>query len=117
MGFIEKYFILRSKLEGVTCSKRLLVKRLGRKNPSNCLVSRQEIVLLFMEISILFRQLYCAQAGKFEYWLVSSEICRFRTVNSALSHSGCRTDFFSKTVGALSIDGIYTLSSLSVTLK
>ena len=76
-----------------------------------------------MEISVLFRQLYCAQADKSEYWWFHPKFAVFERVNSALSHSGCRTRvkalFFSKTVGALglSIGGIYTLSSPSVTLK
>ena len=63
-------FILRPKIDGVTLlsSRRLLVKRLGRKDLSYCLVNRQEIVLFFMEISILFRQLFCAQVEKSEYW-------------------------------------------------
>ena len=63
-------FILGPKIDGVTLlsSRRLLVKRLGRKDPSYCLVNKQEIVLLFMKISILFRQLFCPQVEKSEYW-------------------------------------------------
>ena len=61
------------KIDGVTRlmheTQFTVVKRLGRKDPSYCLVNRQEIVLTFIMTSIFFRQLFFAQGEKSEYWL------------------------------------------------
>ena len=81
------------KIDGVTLlsSRRLLVKRLGRKDPSYCLVNRQEIVLFFhKDLHFLSPTILCP-GRKVQILVVSSENCGLRTVNLAPSHSGCRT--------------------------
>ena len=86
-------FILRPKIDGVTLlsSRRLLVKRLGQKDPSYCLVNRQEIVLFFHEDLNSFSPTILCLGRKVRILVVSSENCGLRTVNLAPSPSDCRT--------------------------
>ena len=83
-------FILRPKIDGVTLlsSRRLLVKRLGRKDPSYCLVNKQEIV---HEDLNSFPPTILCPGRKVRILVVSSENGGLRTVNLAPSPSDCRT--------------------------
>ena len=86
-GLYRKIFHIAFENRGRDTSLSLLVKRLGQKDPSNCLINRQETQYFFSwrsQFSIL------CSGRCVRMLVVSSETCALRTMNLSLSHSGCR---------------------------
>ena len=114
-------FVVRPKIDGVTLlsSWRLLVKRLGQKYPSYCLVNRQEIVLFSWRSQYFFANYTVLRSkspniGNFIRKLRSSD-GEFSAFSFRLWNSD-KSDYFSRIVSGivLFIDGIYTLFRVAI---